>query len=74
MNVNRIDRRAFLRTASVGAAALAMAGRLPAGEGQSKPAQTAIPRWRGFNLLDYFSPQPMPRNSRNRTPEADSTA
>jgi aryl-phospho-beta-D-glucosidase BglC (GH1 family) len=35
------------------------------------PAQTVIPRWRGFNLLDYFSPNPPRRNNPSRTTEDD---
>lgn len=49
------NRRAFLKTAGAAAAALAagnLAGRSAAADG--KPAQTAIPRWRGFNLTDFF--------------------
>lgn len=43
-------RRNFL--ASLGASTAAAA--LPAFAGTTPPPQTAIPRWRGFNLLDFF--------------------
>ena len=48
------NRRAFLGRA-VGAAA-ALAAWRPAGAGGAdpKPTQTAIPRWRGFNLTNFF--------------------
>jgi endoglucanase len=46
-------RRTFLATLGAGAAAAA-AGALPAAEGKAGPAQRAIPRWRGFNLLNFF--------------------
>jgi aryl-phospho-beta-D-glucosidase BglC (GH1 family) len=49
------NRRDFLKTAAFGAAAMA-AGiwqtEVPGAE--AKPAQTAIPRWRGFNLTNFF--------------------
>jgi len=46
-------RREFLKTAGAVAAGIALG---PAGltEGQTRPAQTTIPRWRGFNLVDFF--------------------
>ena len=53
------DRRDFLKAAAAGAAAMAASGY--AGQTKSKQgkaasvAQTAIPRWRGFNLLDMFT-------------------
>jgi aryl-phospho-beta-D-glucosidase BglC (GH1 family) len=36
-----------------------------------KPAQTVLPRWRGFNLLDFFSPTPSRGANRNKTTEDD---
>jgi len=47
------NRRVFLKTAgaAVAGAALGTVGQATA---KTKPAQTAIPRWRGFNLLDFF--------------------
>ena len=48
-------RRDFLKTVAAGAAALALAqGPAAAQEERPKPAQTAIPRWRGFNLTNFF--------------------
>jgi aryl-phospho-beta-D-glucosidase BglC (GH1 family) len=46
-------RRHFLKTACMGGAAVTLTG---AGSQTKKPtpAQTAIPRWRGFNLLEFF--------------------
>ena len=49
------NRRDFLKTIGIGAAAIAVPGGRAAAQGdQPKPAQTAIPRWRGFNLLNFF--------------------
>ncbi|HUT95201.1 MAG TPA: cellulase family glycosylhydrolase [Thermoguttaceae bacterium] len=48
------SRRDFLKAAGLSAAAAAT-GCVPAlGRQQPGPAQTAIPRWRGFNLLNFF--------------------
>ena len=52
-------RRSFLATAAAAPAALAI----------DPPAQTAIPRWRGFNLLDYFQALPRDGGSPKPTPE-----
>lgn len=46
-------RRVFLKTASAAAAGVAFGATRPAGATE-QPAQTAIPRWRGFNLTDFF--------------------
>jgi len=53
------NRRDFLKMAAAGAAAAAAPGyagerKEKGGKGKSV-AQTAIPRWRGFNLLDMFT-------------------
>ncbi len=47
------DRRAFLKNAGAVAAGIALgtSGQIHA---ESQRAQTAIPRWRGFNLVDFF--------------------
>lgn len=48
-------RRDFFKTAGLGAAAIALCS--PCADAQAetaKPAQTAIPRWRGFNLTNFF--------------------
>ena len=47
------DRRAFLKTAGALAAGVAM-GSAAGAQAASTPAQTTIPRWRGFNLVDFF--------------------
>jgi endoglucanase len=51
-----MKRREFLRYGAA-VAGSAAAGNLmygPQAAAESKPAQTAIPRWRGFNLVDFF--------------------
>ena len=63
----KINRRDFIKTASVGGAAL-FANAEP--KSIERVKTNTIPRWRGFNLLDYFSPRP-PHNPNGRTTEDD---
>ena len=51
------SRRDFLKQAVVGSAAIVIPAYGQQGQSQSTQpkAQTAIPRWRGFNLLDMFT-------------------
>ncbi|SHG01323.1 Aryl-phospho-beta-D-glucosidase BglC, GH1 family [Mariniphaga anaerophila] len=50
-----MKRRNFIRTTGVAAAGTGLAGSITAGNflGSTK---NKLPRWKGFNLLDYFSP------------------
>ena len=66
----KINRRLFLRNTSLAATAVTLAGTKvlasPPQAGKNK-----LPRWKGFNLLDLFSPTP-PRNpGSNSTTEDD---
>jgi len=68
-----ITRRLFLRNTSVAAAAITLAGTNTYGCTAFKSeTKNKLPRWKGFNLLDWFSPAP-PRNPQgsNRTTEDD---
>ncbi len=71
MNAEPISRRVFLKTTGVSAAVVAATGHIVAATERTQPAQTTIPRWRGFNLLDYFSPIARPGRNPNRTTEDD---
>jgi hypothetical protein len=71
MDYSLLNRREFLKTAGLGVAAMATASNLVAVEDKNKPAQTAIPRWRGFNLVDFNSPRTSSKNRRNGTTEDD---
>lgn len=63
-----IPRRSFIRNTSVAAAAIVTGSQV---FGAFTPPQNKLPRWKGFNLLDFFNPAP-PRNpSSNRTTEDD---
>jgi len=48
------NRRKFLKTVAAGAA---LAG-LPSWASSCKTTKNKLPRWRGFNILDFFSPRP----------------
>lgn len=67
----QITRRVFLKNTSIAAAGLTLAG---TGSCSSVPEGTKnkLPRWKGFNLLDLFSPVP-PSNPESavRTTEDD---
>jgi aryl-phospho-beta-D-glucosidase BglC (GH1 family) len=49
-----MDRRDFIRHTGVTAAALTLAGT----NVWAAPVVNPLPRWKGFNLLDFFSPDP----------------
>jgi len=49
-----MDRRDFIKHSSFAAAALSLSGRAAF----SAPQKNKLPQWKGFNLLDFFSPNP----------------
>ena len=57
-----MKRRTFLATAGMTAAALSLSPELLAAKKKNK-----LPQWKGFNLLDFFSPDP--NNARKATTE-----
>jgi endoglucanase len=56
--MEKTDRRSFLRQTAMTAAAVSLTGSsiLASPFSASRSAGNVLPRWRGFNLLDYFSP------------------
>src|SRR6187401_2073384 len=56
-----MDRRNFIRQSSLTAAALSLSGM----DVFCAPKKNKIPQWKGFNLLDFFSPNP--ENARIKT-------
>jgi len=66
---NRINRRKFIQSSTVVGIGLGLAGSSLFGATSVPPApvRNKLPRWRGFNLLDFFSPDP--RNHRPGTSE-----
>src|SRR5512136_3006299 len=69
--MNKINRRLFLKNSSIAAAGLSLAcNELLYFDTQK--LKNKLPRWKGFNLLDFFSPTP-PKTTGggNRTTEED---
>jgi endoglucanase len=54
-----LDRRGFIKAASLAA--------LSFNEFDFKPKKNKLPQWRGFNVLDFFNPDPS--KNRKKTPE-----
>jgi len=70
MKKKEINRRLFIKNTTLAATALAFAGNNSFSAIQS-PAKNILPRWKGFNLLDYFSPSLPEDNDPERTTEED---
>jgi aryl-phospho-beta-D-glucosidase BglC (GH1 family) len=51
-----MERRNFIKTIGMAAAGISFAANAAGNQFFNQP-QNSLPRWRGFNLLDYFSPQ-----------------
>ncbi|QGY42217.1 cellulase family glycosylhydrolase [Maribellus comscasis] len=62
-----MQRRNFIKTTSLATVAIGMAG-VPAFSQKNLPVKNKLPRWKGFNLLDYFSPN-MNGGARPKTTE-----
>lgn len=71
MENNSINRRSFIRTTGIVTAATAFAGNAAFGSSFSLSIKNAIPRWRGFNLLDYFGSKPPKGENRSQTTKDD---
>ncbi len=70
MNKNKINRRLFIRNTTLAATALTLGAKSAFGM-NVPPAKNTLPRWKGFNLLDYFSPSMPDNNNEDRTTEDD---
>jgi len=70
MNENKINRRLFIRTTTLAATALTL-GAKRAFAANVAPSKNLLPRWKGFNLLDYFSPSQPGNSGANLTTEDD---
>lgn len=66
----KINRRDFIRNTSIAATAITMTGTAALTAGKP-PVKNIFPAWKGFNLLDYFSPAPPSPERRNKTTEED---
>src|SRR5664279_4775309 len=66
--MNKINRRLFIRNTTLAATAITLGGKAAFASGSASP-KNLLPRWKGFNILDYFSPSP--NADRDRTTEED---
>ncbi|HNX79181.1 MAG TPA: cellulase family glycosylhydrolase [Prolixibacteraceae bacterium] len=66
MEKNLFSRRGFIRTTGLAAVALGVTSPLTFA-GETEKEKNPLPRWKGFNLLDYFSPEA--GGGRNKTTE-----
>lgn len=71
MENNKINRRFFIRNTAMAAAALSLAGSKAFAGNQAIAPSNPLPRWRGFNLLDYFSPITNRSHNLNKTTAED---
>lgn len=65
-----INRRDFIKRSSIATAAIALSGEAILACSKEQ-VMNKLPMWRGFNLLDYFNPNPTSLNDSNRTSEDD---
>jgi endoglucanase len=66
-NPDSLQRRDFLKKSSLAAAAALLATNAPFNLSAAPAPKNKLPEWKGFNLLDFFSPNPA--NSREGTKE-----
>ena len=66
-----INRRTFIRTTGIVTAATAFAGNAVLGSSFVPSVKNVLPRWRGFNLLDYFGANPPKGDDRSKTTKED---
>ena len=73
--MKRFNRRSFVKTAAAGSAFLGLSGSYSVmGMSNTDQKVNKLPRWRGFNLLDFYTSRPMiiPRHhNRELTTEDD---
>ena len=70
MEEHKINRRFFIRNTTLAATALTLTGN-SAFSTQPSPLENKLPRWKGFNLLDFFSPSLPEDTDSDRTTEND---
>ena len=67
IHTSKSNRRDFIKKTGMMATGLILAGSTSYGASQAKKTSNKLPKWKGFNLLDFFSPNPNP--SREGTTE-----
>ena len=70
MTTNHFDRRSFLKTTALASLCAGLTGPI-AFASTHQTVANPLPRWRGFNLLDYFGANPPRGNSKDLTKEDD---
>ena len=70
MEKNKFNRRLFIKNTALAATALTLTGR-SALSSVSAPRVNKLPRWKGFNLLDYFTPSLPGNHEADKTTEDD---
>lgn len=71
MELENQNRRQFLKTTLLGAAGLSLMGSATLSSCLKQQNVNKIPRWKGFNLLDYFSPYSPSGEQKRGTTEDD---
>jgi aryl-phospho-beta-D-glucosidase BglC (GH1 family) len=69
--MDKIDRRDFIKNTGMAAVAVGIAGNTAFGFDNKVSMKNTLPRWKGFNLLDYFSPKINPKANRSDTTTED---
>ncbi len=68
--MNKTDRRQFIKNTALAAAGITLAARTSFSA--NRPVvKNSLPRWKGFNLLDFFSPAPGGNRGANSSTEDD---
>jgi endoglucanase len=70
MEKHKINRRDFIKNITIAAAAVTLTGNSAFAAKLASP-RNILPRWKGFNLLDYFSPSPSRYREASKTTEED---
>jgi endoglucanase len=70
MASDKINRRVFLKNTTLAVAAFTLTGTKAMAD-RHPMAKNKLPRWKGFNLLDFFSPVPPGNPGSNLTTEDD---
>jgi aryl-phospho-beta-D-glucosidase BglC (GH1 family) len=71
MENQQINRRNFIKNTAIVAAATTLSGNLALGSTLTPSVKNVIPRWRGFNLLDYFGALASKGNDRSKSTAED---
>ncbi len=66
-----MNRRIFIKNSGMATAAIGLAGSQAWGVQNPKHVRNILPRWRGFNILDYFGANANPNNLSSKSTEDD---